>query len=64
MFEFMEDYTMIAVVAVVLLIAGGYYFYSRSRSSAKHVDFDVSQDESVSSKDEYVCDGDTCSKKE
>jgi hypothetical protein len=60
-FGFMEDYMIVGVIVAVLLIAGGYYYYSRSRKE-KHVEFDVSQDESVSSKDEYVCDDNTCRK--
>lgn len=65
--DFAGEYTMIVcVVLALLVIGGGYYYYSRSRRSVeKHVEFDVdqSQDESVSSKDEYVCDGDVCMKK-
>lgn len=64
-FDLSGDYTMIIYVALALVVvAGGYYYYSRSRKSVeKHVEFDVdTSQESVSSKDEYVCDGDMCMK--
>lgn len=67
-FDFGCDYTMIIyVVLALLVVGGGYYYYSRSRKSVeKHVDFDVTQNEteSLTSKDEYVCDSNVCSKKE
>ena len=64
-FDFEVDYTMVIyAVLAFLVIGGGYYYYSRSRKPAeKHVEFDMSQDESVSSKDEYICEGDVCMKK-
>lgn len=67
-FDLSGDYTMIIyVVLALVVVAGGYYYYSRSRKSVeKHVEFDIDtpQEESVSSKDEYVCDGDMCMKNE
>lgn len=65
MFEFMEDYTMVAVVVGVILVAAAYFYFFRLRKPVENkVEIDMSQDESVSSKDEYVCDGDKCFKQE
>lgn len=63
--DFAGDYTMIIyAVLALLVIGGGYYYYSRSRKSVeKHVEFDMTQEESVGSKDEYVCEEDMCMKK-
>lgn len=68
-FDFGEDYLIIGGIIVALILAGAYYFYFRHRSEKK-VDFnevDASMhhedDQSVSSKDEYVCEGDMCMKR-
>lgn len=67
-FDFGEDYMIIGAIVAVLAIAAGYYFYFRHRNEKK-VDFKDAgvsmdhDDESVSSKDEYVCEGDMCMKR-
>jgi hypothetical protein len=69
-FDFSEDYLVIGGIVAVLLIAGAYYFYFRNRGEKKVEFTDVKtgmkqddDDESVSSKDEYVCEGDMCTRR-
>ncbi len=68
-FDFGEDYLIIGGIIAVLLIAGAYYFYFRHRGEKKvdfkDLDAEMKQedDQSISSKDEYVCEGDMCMKR-
>ena len=55
-FDFECDYSMIIyVVLALVVVAGGYYYYSRYyRSTVRHVNFYVSQDESVQKMNMFV----------